>query len=158
MQPEEVSFQSAFEGGQRLCCSDVHRKVIPPSWGQNELYFIAYQQQWGHLVCVQIFQCMLCGCSLCSLDSVTGFTSYPLPSTPPADFSSPRHGNRGHTSTQELRLPFGASPDSMLPTTGGRAVLQSASIMSFVLSTRSQTCLGEHSEILHVTSPQKIIK
>ena len=22
MQPEEVSFQSAFEGGQRLCCSD----------------------------------------------------------------------------------------------------------------------------------------
>ena len=27
MQPEEVSFQSAFEGGQRLCCSDFHRKV-----------------------------------------------------------------------------------------------------------------------------------
>ena len=35
MQSEEVSFQSAFERGQRLCCSDVYRKVIPPSWGQN---------------------------------------------------------------------------------------------------------------------------
>ena len=33
MQSEEVSFQSAFERGQRLCCSDVYRKVIPPSWG-----------------------------------------------------------------------------------------------------------------------------
>ena len=31
----EVSFQSEFERGQRLCCSDVYRKVIPPSWGQN---------------------------------------------------------------------------------------------------------------------------
>ena len=35
MQSEEVGFQSAFERGQRLGCSDVHRKVIPPSWGQN---------------------------------------------------------------------------------------------------------------------------
>ena len=35
MQSVEVSFQSAFECGQRLGCSDVHRKVIPPSWGQN---------------------------------------------------------------------------------------------------------------------------
>ena len=35
MQSEEVGFQSAFECGQRLGCSDVHRKVIPPSWGQN---------------------------------------------------------------------------------------------------------------------------
>ena len=34
MQSEEVGFQSAFECG-RLGCSDVHRKVIPPSWGQN---------------------------------------------------------------------------------------------------------------------------
>ena len=32
MQSEEMSFQSAFESGQRLGCSDVHRKVIPPSW------------------------------------------------------------------------------------------------------------------------------
>ena len=32
MQSEEVGFQSAFERGQRLGCSDVHRKVIPPSW------------------------------------------------------------------------------------------------------------------------------
>ena len=32
MQSEEMSFQSAFERGQRLGCSDVHRKVIPPSW------------------------------------------------------------------------------------------------------------------------------
>ena len=29
MQPDEVSFQTAFEGGQCLC-SDIHRKVIPP--------------------------------------------------------------------------------------------------------------------------------
>ena len=35
MQSEEMGFQSAFERGQRLGCSDVHRKVIPPSWGQN---------------------------------------------------------------------------------------------------------------------------
>ena len=35
MQSEEVGFQSAFERGQRLGCSDVHGKVIPPSWGQN---------------------------------------------------------------------------------------------------------------------------
>ena len=35
MQSEEVGFQSAFERGQRLGCSDVHKKVIPPSWGQN---------------------------------------------------------------------------------------------------------------------------
>ena len=35
MQSEEMSFQSAFERGQRLGCSDVHRKAIPPSWGQN---------------------------------------------------------------------------------------------------------------------------
>ena len=35
MQSEEMSFQSAFEHGQHLGCSDVHRKVIPPSWGQN---------------------------------------------------------------------------------------------------------------------------
>ena len=35
MQSEEVGFQFAFERGQRLGCSDVHRKVIPPSWGQN---------------------------------------------------------------------------------------------------------------------------
>ena len=35
MQSEEVGFQSAFERGQRLGCSDVHRKVIPQSWGQN---------------------------------------------------------------------------------------------------------------------------
>ena len=35
MQSEEVGFQSAFERGQHLGCSDVHRKVIPPSWGQN---------------------------------------------------------------------------------------------------------------------------
>ena len=35
MQSEEVGFQSAFERGQRLGCSDVHRKVIPPLWGQN---------------------------------------------------------------------------------------------------------------------------
>ena len=27
MQSEEVGFQSAFECGQRLGCSDVHRKV-----------------------------------------------------------------------------------------------------------------------------------
>ena len=27
MQSEEVSFQSAFERGQHLCCSDVYRKV-----------------------------------------------------------------------------------------------------------------------------------
>ena len=26
MQSEEMSFQSAFEHGQRLCCSDVYRK------------------------------------------------------------------------------------------------------------------------------------
>ena len=36
MQPEKVRFQSVFEGGQRLCSSDIHRKVIPPSWGQNQ--------------------------------------------------------------------------------------------------------------------------
>ena len=35
MQSEEMSFQSAFERGQRFGCSDIHRKVIPPSWGQN---------------------------------------------------------------------------------------------------------------------------
>ena len=35
MQSEEMSFQSAFERGQRLGCPDVYRKVIPPSWGQN---------------------------------------------------------------------------------------------------------------------------
>ena len=35
MQSKEMSFQSAFERGQHLCCSDVYRKVIPPSWGQN---------------------------------------------------------------------------------------------------------------------------
>ena len=35
MQSEEMSFQSAFERGQRLSCPDVYRKVIPPSWGQN---------------------------------------------------------------------------------------------------------------------------
>ena len=40
MQSEEVGFQSAFERGQRLGCSDVHRKVIPPSWGQNR------EQSW----------------------------------------------------------------------------------------------------------------
>ena len=35
MQSEELSFQSAFERGQRIGCPDVYRKVIPPSWGQN---------------------------------------------------------------------------------------------------------------------------
>ena len=30
MQSEEMSFQSAFERGQHLGCSDVHRKVM---WG-----------------------------------------------------------------------------------------------------------------------------
>ena len=35
MQSEEMSFQSAFERGQRLGCSDIYMKVIPPSWGQN---------------------------------------------------------------------------------------------------------------------------
>ena len=35
MQSEEVGFQSAFERGQRLGGSDIHRKVILPSWGQN---------------------------------------------------------------------------------------------------------------------------
>ena len=30
MQSEEISFQSVFECGQRLGCSDIHRKVIPP--------------------------------------------------------------------------------------------------------------------------------
>ena len=40
MQSEEVGFQSAFERGQRLGCSDVHRKVISPSWGQNR------EQSW----------------------------------------------------------------------------------------------------------------
>ena len=28
MQSEEVGFQSAFERGQHLGCSDIHRKVI----------------------------------------------------------------------------------------------------------------------------------
>ena len=40
MQSEQMSFQSAFERGQRLGCSDIYRKVIPPSWGQN------WEQSW----------------------------------------------------------------------------------------------------------------
>ena len=40
MQSEEVGFQSTFERGQRLGCSDIHRKVIPPSLGQNR------EQSW----------------------------------------------------------------------------------------------------------------
>ena len=35
MQSEEMSFQSAFERDQRLGCSDVYKKGIPPSLGQN---------------------------------------------------------------------------------------------------------------------------
>ena len=35
MQSEEMGFLSAFERGQRLGCSDIYRKVIPPSRGQN---------------------------------------------------------------------------------------------------------------------------
>ena len=34
MQSEEMSFQSAFERGQRLGCPDVYRKVIPRYHGR----------------------------------------------------------------------------------------------------------------------------
>ena len=37
MQSEDMSFQSAFERGQCLGCSDVHRKVIPPSLGPEQI-------------------------------------------------------------------------------------------------------------------------
>ena len=40
MQSEEMSFQSVFERGQRLGRSDVYRKVIPQSRGQNR------EQSW----------------------------------------------------------------------------------------------------------------
>ena len=56
MQSEEVGFQSAFERGQRLGCSDVHRKVIPPSWGQNReqslylLYKYSYLVEMNHIL------------------------------------------------------------------------------------------------------------
>ena len=36
MQSEDVGFQSTFERGQRLGCSNIHRKVIPPSWGPEQ--------------------------------------------------------------------------------------------------------------------------
>ena len=59
MQSEEVGFQSAFERGQRLGCSDVHRKVIPPSWGQNREQRAVYPENqkfgggkimvWGYI-------------------------------------------------------------------------------------------------------------
>ena len=35
VQIKEVSFQSALEGGQSPCRSDLHRQVVPPPWGQN---------------------------------------------------------------------------------------------------------------------------
>ena len=36
MQPEEMSFQSMFEGDQSLGRSDIHRKIIPPLLGPEQ--------------------------------------------------------------------------------------------------------------------------
>ena len=58
MQSEEVGFQSAFERGQRLGCSDVHRKVWYASTNVLNLMRAITGSQWrsvsSRVVCVYL--------------------------------------------------------------------------------------------------------